>query len=225
MSQALKSTPARRRLATLVTCLLLPLAFSQEARAVRAIPDDNLAYPVLITLSTGQTGSGFFLNTSDATYLVTAKHVLYDEKGEDILAPTIELRAYGKDPTDPTPLVLKVEVAAVKADGHVRSHPTADVAVIKIGRSVESEGVRQTQFTAAVSKLNAPKTGFVGVSIAGLKKFDDVLISNDVLIFGYPTSIGLRQLPQLDYSRPLLRRGLVAGKNLANRTIVIDCSV
>jgi hypothetical protein len=37
--------------------------------ANRAIPDDNLAYPVLITLKNGSTGSGFFVNTGRAVYL------------------------------------------------------------------------------------------------------------------------------------------------------------
>lgn len=53
--------------------------------AQRAIPDDNLAYPVLINLTdcTSNVGSiqatGFFLNAPSATYLVTARHVLFNE--------------------------------------------------------------------------------------------------------------------------------------------------
>jgi hypothetical protein len=52
---------------------------ANEATAKRAIPDDNLAYPILISLKAGSVssfGSGFCLDTSNATYLVTAKHVL-----------------------------------------------------------------------------------------------------------------------------------------------------
>jgi hypothetical protein len=33
-----------------------------EGLADRAIPDDNLAYPVLLSLDTGSNGSGFFLD-------------------------------------------------------------------------------------------------------------------------------------------------------------------
>ena len=43
----------------------------------RALPDDNLAYPVLVTFKNSQ-GSGFYLTTPSALYLVTATHVLYD---------------------------------------------------------------------------------------------------------------------------------------------------
>ena len=49
---------------------------------MRAIPDDNLCYPVVIDLADGQYGSGFFANSGVALYLVTAKHVLFDAKGQ-----------------------------------------------------------------------------------------------------------------------------------------------
>ena len=36
------------------------LITQDEVHAGRAIPDDNLAYPVLVRLDTGSNGSGFF---------------------------------------------------------------------------------------------------------------------------------------------------------------------
>jgi hypothetical protein len=33
----------------------------------------------------------------------------------------------------------------------------------------------------------------------------------------------MKDVPQLDYARPLLRSGIVAGKNQARRTLIIDC--
>jgi hypothetical protein len=56
-----------------------------------------------------------------------------------------------------------------------------------------------------------------------MRKFADVLISNDVYIFGYPSSVG--HSGQLDHTRPLLRKGIVAGKNEAKNTIILDCPV
>jgi hypothetical protein len=47
---------------------------ASQAIAERAIPDDNLAYPVMVTLKlrNGATsfGSAFYLNSADATYLL-----------------------------------------------------------------------------------------------------------------------------------------------------------
>ena len=48
-------------------------------------------------------------------------------------------------------------------------------------------------------------------------------MSNDIFIFGYPNSLG--EKGQLDRSRPLLRKGIVAGKNDLNKSIIIDCPV
>jgi hypothetical protein len=63
---------------------LLFMLVPVETRAFREIPDDNLAYPVRITSeycinpSRGE-ASGFSLNTETATYLITARHVLFTE--------------------------------------------------------------------------------------------------------------------------------------------------
>ena len=50
-----------------------------------------------------------------------------------------------------------------------------------------------------------------------------MLVANDVLLFGYPTSLGIQGSPQLDNLRPLLRRGIVAGLNPRVQSIIIDC--
>jgi hypothetical protein len=42
-------------------------------------------------------------------------------------------------------------------------------------------------------------------------------------MFGYPTSLALVPNPKIDFSRPLLRRGVVAGENVARRSIILDC--
>jgi hypothetical protein len=41
----------------------------------------------------------------------------------------------------------------------------------------------------------------------------------------YPSSIGLANIPQVDYKRPLLRKGIVAGKNSKLRTLITDCEI
>jgi hypothetical protein len=56
---------------------LTPL-FHQPSFANPDIPEDNLSYPVLLKWGDGS-GSGFFYNKKDATYLITAKHVLFKE--------------------------------------------------------------------------------------------------------------------------------------------------
>jgi hypothetical protein len=58
-----------------------------------------------------------------------------------------------------------------------------------------------------------------------LKEFKDVLVGNETILFGYPNSLGLTNQPQIDYLRPLLRRGMVAGLNSRKKSIILDCPV
>jgi hypothetical protein len=53
------------------------------------------------------------------------------------------------------------------------------------------------------------KAGLLGVSVDNVKRFEQVLTGNDVMVFGYPTSLGLQQLPKLDIHHSLLRKGVV----------------
>lgn len=46
---------------------------------MRAIPGDNLAYPIQITLENGSQGSGFYLHEENQGYLITAAHVLLNQ--------------------------------------------------------------------------------------------------------------------------------------------------
>lgn len=69
--------------------------------------------------------------------------------------------------------------------------------------------------------------GKKGVLISGLEKdnfklFSDVLVGNPVFAFGYPTSIS-RINPFLNIQLPLLRKGIVAGKNDSLKLIILDC--
>jgi hypothetical protein len=59
-----------------------------------------------------------------------------------------------------------------------------------------------------------------GVLKVNIKAYKDVLIGNDALLSGYPSS--LTSSAQLDPLQPLLRRGLIAGVNEQNKTIIVD---
>lgn len=66
-------------IACLVTMTSLISICSLNAWGIRAIPDDNLAYPVLVELDSKETATGFYLSDKKYIYLVTAKHVLFDK--------------------------------------------------------------------------------------------------------------------------------------------------
>ena len=128
----------------LVALLLLTLA--QGALAVRAIPDDNLAYPVLVALKpSGGLGSGFFLNTADAVWLVTARHVLFGGSPLTLLAPQAEIAAYPRDPKEQGRNVFTLDLTRLLADGQIRMHPSRDVAIVKLADVAEPGETRSVQ--------------------------------------------------------------------------------
>ena len=74
-----------------------------------------------------------------------------------------------------------------------------------------------------ITVVEMSPSGILGVGIANVKRFGDVLTSNPIYVFGYPTSIGMKEIPQIDPFRPLLRFGIIAGTNPARKTIILDC--
>lgn len=192
--------------------------------SLRAIPDDNLAYPVLVTNETGETGSGFYLNTALESFFVTARHVLFKKDSDELLSHKITLLSYSKDPSITTNNIFVLDTDVLKQGAQIAAHPSGDVAIVRVGFS--EPGQQETQPVAGVSIQAMSNLGIVGVNAAdSVKRFDEVLVANEVIVFGYPTSLGLKNIPQIDYQRPLLRKGIVAGTNRDMKTLILDCPV
>jgi hypothetical protein len=194
---------------------------------MRVIPDNNLAYPVLVTLNNGSSGSGFLLNTETHNYFITARHVLFDSllniKGDNgtLTCPSEEI-------DDDTTTVLSFDLKKLMSDGQVFKHSTADVAAITLGTITKnSHDDKYTQHLIdGVTELQTSKTPIVAVIAKNTTLLlRDVLISNDVFLYGYPSSLGLKKSPQFDYAKPLLRKGIVASVNKNQGTIILDCPV
>ena len=94
-----------------------------------------------------------------------------------------------------------------------------DAIAIPIGNRSNSKAMTLER---NVSKKGGSATGVITVAWDNTKPFDEILVGNDVFIFGYPVAIGLKLNPQLDSSRPLIRKGVVAGLNEKRRTIILD---
>jgi hypothetical protein len=88
---------------------------------------------------------------------------------------------------------------------------------------VETNGFRQSVFVqqAGLEQLALQLV----IANDQTKLFKDVPIGNDIYTFGYPSSIGLQGAPQIDQARPLVRRGIVAGKDPNRRMLVLDSPV
>jgi hypothetical protein len=245
---ALHACLPRTFLLTVAVMISLPSVSAQ-----RSIPDDNLAYPILISVGNVSSGSGFFLNTVHSIYLVTAKHVLFNQSNQTLLSSHLELLSYSENPADPTKISIGVDLAMLQSEGKLKPHPTQDVVVVELfsvddqpapispaqtsanttpppsaiptTKQGEASVKRRIYPFPGVSVENMATSGILGVDINAVKTFDQVLTGNEVILFGYPSSLALKEVQQLDPSRPLLRKGIVAGTNPERRSIILDCPV
>lgn len=194
-----------------------------------SLPQINLAYPVHISIGRTENskfisksvGSGFYFNAPDAVYLATATHVLFD-KGIELYGKEAVLTSIGSDLK--SKMTIELDCEELIASKSLKKHVTADVAVAKIGAISTDQKSQRTflNFVGGVIRHGNPpaNVGIVGLPRQVFRRLDQVEISNDVLMFGYPASLGREA--QIDRARPLLRRGIVAGKT-EDRRLVIDC--
>lgn len=189
----------------------------------RYLPDNNLSYPVLIKIGTSS-GSGFIFDDNSWIYLVTAKHVLFKQDGNQI-SSSLHLIMYGENLSIDVPAEFDLDFNLLISTSSVRKHPSADVVVIKIAKLETSPTGMMAHWINGVVQTRNPGSSIVGVRQDTVKKFNDVLISNEAIILGYPNSLGEISSGQIDYSRPLLRKGIIAGKNKRTKTIILDCPV
>ena len=191
---------------------------------MRAVPENNLAYPVLITNPLGGAASGFYLGSECAIYLVTAKHVIFDPKSGNLKSSIFNLMSYPHDPGEYGYLALEVNAKKLHAEGNIFAHQDRDVAAIKIFIKEESDKMKLVDGVGSYCTAK----DFFGVTCVYhgfVKPLADVLVSNEVIVFGYPQSIGLKETPQFDYTKPLLRKGIISGKYEEQGTLILDCPI
>jgi hypothetical protein len=199
--------------------------------ANRDIPEDYLAYPVHINMPNAGDASGFYISNSSHVYLVTARHVFFNIPPTVTTLPVslplrttdVELISSPRVPGDTGKNRVLLDVSILFKSGRVALADDHDVMIVQIlrmgnppDRVFPFEGVRLGETSGS---------GIMGTPIADTREFNDVLTGNEIFMFGYPSSIGLKQVPQIEYDKPLVKKGIVAGKNVKRKTIILDCAV
>jgi hypothetical protein len=206
----------------LVVAATLLFSSAVGAQLPRQLPDDNLAYPVLVDLGT-TTATGFFVRSERHLFLVTASHVFFDRTRTTLKRPSAVTEALSTDPSEAAKNINKLDLVKLRKNGDLRASADGDVVVIRMAALAQPVG--ELEPVAVVSILSQPKGNIVAARLRTLARFSDVRVSNTVVVFGYPITIGLPASPQIDFSRPLLRSGIVAGINAPHKTIILDVPV
>lgn len=117
---------------------------------------------------------------------------------------------------------MELKLTKLYGNGQIKYHPSHDVAYIKLGVPKKAESKEMLIFLEGVTKKQG--AGLIGLAKDNFKLFKDVLVGNLVFVFGYPTSI-TNINPWTDIRLPLLRKGIVAGKNDVLKVVILDCPV
>jgi S1-C subfamily serine protease len=208
------------KLKTLFTTLLL-IGITVRLMA-GTFPQDPRSIPVFVQLP-GSTGSGFFICTTNGLYLVTAKHVLFNP-ADGTNAPTLKADAvtlksfYVESPTNTDITVIDLNLKGLMTNHCVFCSSSSDVAAVKF----ETPAGTQFIYGPFVS-LKSVCTAVTMNNEDNIEKIHQVAVGDQVFMFGYPTSLTAPIAAIVDPTEPLLRGGIVAGKNEAKDNIIIDC--
>lgn len=187
------------------------------------------SYAVLMEFPNGSSGSGFFYSDSLYLYFVTASHVfappqinpLTNRAEYNLIDSLVTLSFYSRNPEVEERKMIRLNLRQLYFKKELLFNTESDIAVVRIG-NLSNEGYAHVDYRKFVDRIgqNATVHQFVTADVTAYPK---VGITNDVFIFGYPKSLGLRNSPQYDFSKPLIRKGIVAGRNKNQKSIIIDC--
>ncbi len=201
------------------------------------MPPDNLGYSVFLSLDRGLSfGSGFRLKYKDLNYLVTAKHVLINDSGKPRCRELI-VTCHSPELKFNNPFIFSIDIEKAKMQEKVFVSSTNDTIAILLGKNeklyskdkpLKKDKSCIKRPTAIIFEdyisLEKPPTGrIVSVDREATRSLDKIKIANDVYLMGYPTSLGMKNDSLFDPSKPLLRKGIIAGINVDKNTFIIDC--
>lgn len=196
------------------------------------IHHDNFSYSILLSVDHGMSkGSGFRLKYKGLNFLVSARHVFYDEN--DKLYGDTVIATCPSSPLGNGTITFEVDLTKAK----IFKSLNADVCVILLGKNQhlsESKGHLKhetgdhkrpatLELEEYVTLIEQTAQHFTSVDIEATRGLNDIGIANEVYLMGYPTSLGLAQSKYFDITKPLIRKGIISGVNITEGTFIIDC--
>lgn len=196
------------------------------------INKDNFAYSISLSINEGKSkGSGFRLKYKGYNFIVSAKHVFYDESeklyGDMLIATCQASDGNGR-------LILQFHLDEAK----IFFSKTTDVCIILVGENKNLDS-NQVPLKSDKSEKKRPSyleleeyitvieqnitSGVTSVDIEATRNLNEIGIANEVFLMGYPTSLGLEKSKYFDVTKPLIRKGIISGVNIAEKTFIIDC--
>jgi hypothetical protein len=180
----------------------------------------HVNYALLLSIGGGKSiGTGFRIKIEEDVYLVTARHVIFNEAilyGEDLI-----VTSYAIDDLEPEPVMFNLKLAPEDIFDDEKN----DCVLIRFGRITQSKktGKKEIKIHQNVNVINRGLSKGRSFPTTHIRRLSETRVGSDVFLIGYPTSLGMLSNNYYDFKRPLLRKGSLAGLDAQRGTFVIDC--
>lgn len=182
---------------------------------------EEIVQPTVLFLPMG--GSGILIqDTSNLIHIVTAKHVIYNPSTgfSSLNESKCEVVYYPVDFISGEMRVFEFDLTLLEKEGNILADKIQDICVIKIAY-IDSGSVNYYPGVIRHGKRMNLEPYPINRAISSSR----LNLGEEIIVTGYPTSIGIAESPQFDYLKPLAKRGSIAGKSDKFDTFVIDCNL
>jgi len=192
----------------------------------KSFSQDLISLAVLVVMPKKGFGSGIFIIHKKRVFFATARHVIFNMrkiKNSLNFSPKtkkIKIQYYALDNDFTDPSEIEIDLQSLFKQNKIKLHGKNDVAVMQIGdiKGKKFELLDNVKLTHGYLNMNMAMESMI-------RYFDDIEIGSDTFVIGYPKALGMKNRAQYNFNHPLVRKGIVAGKNRQHKTIVIDCPV
>lgn len=210
--------------------VLISLILLSKTSLSQYVTMSDLLNKVFLVRVGNFSGSGFFISIENKVFFVTAKHVIINEKinqAKEIertkIDSNIYIISYSQDVVKNKPDTLVIDFDKSSAANFLRYTLQKDIAMIYIGKIRpinDSTSIYEYQpFVQRLTKGTRINSFFLD----DITTFENINIGEDIVMAGYPKSLGDASNNQYDFDRPLLRKGIIAGKAISILNIIVDC--
>lgn len=208
-------------LATLLGFLLLCTSLNSFCQY--SIDPRIRASSIIIQSNLG-TGSGFFLQDTltKYLYLATASHVLISNTPQPSVPDTIFITGYRENVDTDSTYKFKLSIADCLKSGNLLFDQKNDIALIRFAKLIDMGSYASIQYPSFVIKLTK-ETKIESWPTDLSVSIEEIIPGSDLFVIGFPQSLGLQG--NFDMNRPLMRKGIVAGKDLKLNRIIGDGAV
>ena len=168
------------------------------------ITTENFSYATFISLSPGSsTGSGFMLSLNEKKYVITARHVLFDDNEK-----------------------LRCKSILITSQNHLGEIEDAETIVIDFVENIkifksENYDIAAIELASEDNyRIEQEGKNIVSIQEADIDFLENIIIANNILLVGFPTSLIIENARFFDVNRPLLRKGIIAGINNKDNTFI-----